>query len=81
MESTLIQYALLIPIGILIGWVRMLHVRIDKMQGSTYSKKETNEMIKLHLAPLETKIDHVNETCSDIKEMLQRISDNGKDSQ
>ena len=81
MDLNLIQFALLIPIGILVGWVRLLHIKVDKMISTTYSKEETTEMIKLHIAPLETKIDHVNETCAEIKTMLQGMKNNGnKDS-
>lgn len=75
-----IQYALLIPISFLAGWVRLLNGRIDKMQARTYNKEETDKMIQLHLAPVETKLESLNETTKEIKAMLTEVLKNGQGS-
>ena len=75
MGPEFIPLALLIPIGILIGWVKVLQNRIDKMQRMMYDKEETDKIIKLHLAPLETRLDSLNETQKEIKSMLQKVLD------
>lgn len=78
MNAEWLQFALLIPIGILIGWVKLLQVRLDKMINSTYDKEETDKVIKLHLAPLETKLDGLKEVTNEIKSMLTEVLRNGK---
>ena len=75
MGAELIPLALLIPLGILIGWVKMLQIKVDKMQLNLYNKEDTDKIIKLHLAPLETRLDSLNETQKEIKAMLQKVLD------
>lgn len=75
MGPEFIPLALLIPIGILIGWIKVLQNRIDKMQLTVYNKEDTDKIIKLHLAPLETRLDSMNEIQKEIKAMLQRVLD------
>lgn len=77
MNPEWIQFALLIPISFLIGWVKVLNGRIDKMQSKTYNKEETDKMIQLHLAPLETKLESLNETTKEIKSMLTEVLKDG----
>ncbi len=78
MGPELIPLALLIPLGILVGWIRMLQLKVDKMQLNLYNKEDTDKIIKLHLAPLETRLDSLNETQKEIKAMLQRVLDGDK---
>lgn len=78
MGAEFIPLALLIPIGILVGWIKVLQNRIDKMQHKTYDKEETDKMIQLHLAPLATRLDSLNETSKEIKAMLTRALDGNK---
>lgn len=78
MQAEWVQYALTVPIGILIGWVKVLSGRIDKMQITTYSKKETEKMISLHLAPLETKLDNVEKNTDEIKTMIRELQKSGE---
>jgi hypothetical protein len=75
MGPEFIPLALLIPIGLLIGWIKVLQNRIDKMQLTVYNKEDTDKIIKLHLAPLETRLDSMNEIQKEIKSMLQRVLD------
>lgn len=75
MGPEFIPLALLIPIGILIGWIKVLQTKVDKMQLNQYNKEDTDKIIKLHLAPLETRLDSLNETQKEIKSMLQRVLD------
>ncbi len=75
MGPEFIPLALLIPIGILIGWIKVLQNKVDKMQLNLYNKEDTDKIIKLHLAPLETRLDSLNETQKEIKSMLQRVLD------
>ena len=56
----------------------MLQIKVDKMQLTQYDKEETDKIIKLHLAPLETRLDSLNETQKEIKAMLQRVLDGDK---
>ena len=78
MGPEFIPLALLIPIGILVGWIKMLQIKVDKMQLTQYDKEETDKIIKLHLAPLEARLDSLNETQKEIKSMLQRVLDGDK---
>lgn len=73
MGPEFIPLALLIPIGILIGWIKVLQTKVDKMQLKMYDKVETDKIIKLHLAPLEMRLDNLKETTDDIKSMLQEV--------
>ena len=75
MGPEFIPLALLIPIGILIGWIKVLQTKVDKMQLNLYNKDDTDKIIKLHLAPLETRLDSLNETQKEIKAMLQKVLD------
>ena len=75
MGPEFIPLALLIPIGILIGWIKVLQNKVDKMQLNLYNKEDTDKIIKLHLAPLETRLDSLNETQKEIKAMLQKVLD------
>lgn len=78
MNTEWLQYALLIPIGFLVGWVKVLQLRVDRMVKTTYDKEETDKVIKLHLAPLETRLDSLNETTKEIKAMLTEVLKNGQ---
>ena len=78
MGAELIPLALLIPLGIVVGWCRVLQTRIDRMQIKMYSKEETDKQIVLHLAPLEARMESLKETTDDIKAMLQRVLDGNK---
>jgi hypothetical protein len=73
-----IQFALLIPVSFLAVWIRILNTRIDKMIATTYTKKETTEMIALHLAPLETKLDNIDATMLEVKELVREVIRNGQ---
>jgi len=75
MGAEFIPLALLIPLGILAGWIKMLQLKVDKMQLNLYNKEDTDKIIKLHLAPLETRLDSLNETQKEIKAMLQKVLD------
>ena len=78
MGPEFIPLALLIPLGILVGWIKILQNKVDKMQLNLYNKEDTDKIIKLHLAPLETRLDSLNDTQKEIKAMLQRVLDGGK---
>ena len=78
MGAELIPLALLIPLGIVVGWCRVLQTRIDRMQIKMYNKEETDKQIVLHLAPLEARMESLKETTDDIKAMLQRVLDGNK---
>lgn len=78
MNADWLQYALLIPIGFLVGWVKVLQLRMDRMVKTTYDKEETDKIIKLHLAPVETRLDSLNETTKEIKAMLTEVLKNGQ---
>ena len=78
MNPEWLQFALLIPISFLVGWVKVLNNRLDRMQGKTYTKEETDKMTQLHLAPLETKLESLNETTREIKSMLTEVLKNGQ---
>jgi hypothetical protein len=78
MSAELVQYALLIPIGWLMMWVKILSGRIDKMQAETYTKDETTEMIKLHLAPIEKQLDNVEKNTDEIKDMIKDLVNDAK---
>ena len=78
MGAEFIPLALLIPIGILVGWIKVLQNRIDKMQLNQYNKEDTDKIIKLHLAPLETRLDGLKESMDDIKSMLTRVLNDNK---
>ena len=78
MGAELIPLALLIPLGIVCGWCRVLQTRIDRMQMKMYNKEETDKQIVLHLAPLEARLEHLKDTTDDIKAMLQRVLDGNK---
>lgn len=78
MGPEFIPLALLIPIGILVGWIKVLQTKVDKMQLNLYNKDDTDKIIKLHLAPLETRLDSLNETQKEIKSMLQKVLDGNK---
>ena len=78
MNPEWLQFALLIPITFLVGWVRALSARLDRMQGTTYTKEETDKMTQLHLAPMEAKLESLNETTKEIKSMLTEVLKNGQ---
>ena len=78
MGAEFIPLALLIPLGIVCGWCRVLQTRIDRMQMKMYNKEETDKQIVLHLAPLEARMESLKETTDDIKAMLQRVLDGNK---
>lgn len=48
------------------------------MIATTYTKKETTEMIALHLAPLETKLDNIDATMLEVKELVREVIRNGQ---
>ncbi len=68
--STFIQFALLIPLGLLAQWIRALSGRIDKMMRDYYTKQETKEMIALTLEPVKVALHNVQEDITEIKSML-----------
>lgn len=75
-----IQLLVLIPIGLMAGWIRVLSGRIDKMNASTYNKDETKDMIKLYQEPLKVKIDNIEHNTSEILRKLEKLSDDKKQS-
>lgn len=69
------QLLYLIPLTFMAGWIRVLTGRIDRMKETTYTKTETKEMIKLHQEPIQVKMDNIEKSCSEIKQMVQRVLD------
>lgn len=48
------------------------------MQAETYTKDETTEMIKLHLAPIEKQLDNVEKNTDEIKDMIKDLVNDAK---
>lgn len=69
------QFLVLIPIGFMCGWIKVLTGRLDRMKESTHTKTETTELIKLHQEPIHVEMQNIKESCNDIKRMLQRVLD------
>lgn len=67
-----------VPIAMMAGWIKVLSSRIDKMKETTFTKRETQEMIKLHQEPLNVKIENIDKTTTEMKHMLEKVLDERK---
>ena len=70
-----LQLLVLIPLGLMAGWIRILSGRLDKMNSETYSKTETKDMIKLHQEPLKVKMDNIEQNTTEILRKLEKLAD------
>ena len=70
-----LQFVVIIPIAILVGWVRHLSLRLDRMKEQMYTKQETQEMIDLKQAPMQKSLEHIETSLTDIKSDIQRLLD------
>jgi hypothetical protein len=73
--ALIVQIAMLIPMGYLAGWIKVLQGKVDAIKQDTYNKADTDRMIQLLLAPLEKDIEHIRQDMSEIKKLLERMAD------
>lgn len=68
----------LIPISMITAWIKVLSSRLDKMKETTYTKTETQEMIRLHQEPMNIKIENIDNNTKEMKRLLERVLNESK---
>ncbi len=68
----------IIPLGMITAWIKVISSRLDKMRETTYTKRETQEMIRLHQEPMNVKIENIDHNTKEMKRMLEKVLDEQK---
>lgn len=64
-----------IPIGWLFYLTNKTSRRVDDLQKTSYTKKETTEMIELHNRPILQAVEGLKEDITEIKQLLGKLFD------